>query len=206
MAIPGLEPPNIRDAPLAAIWAESAAFIRFRGIGWQPEPCGSCPALQTDFGGCRGQDSSSSGTPRPPTRCASTHHGARRRRRHRGSDRDIPRPLIYRRFRPSTCSGLRAINGVVSRAQPRNVDMVPRVRPGPAEINVVTEDSQRRGRGAPIVVGLLVAGATQRRRIQAVEPGAPDRRPSTAGTAPGQRPKAHTGPDGSADNLGYDAR
>ena len=56
MAIPGLEPPNIRDAPLAAIWAESAAFIRFRGIGWQPEPCGSCPALQTDFGGCRCQD------------------------------------------------------------------------------------------------------------------------------------------------------
>ena len=43
MAIPGLEPPNIRDAPLAAIWAESAAFIRFRGIGWQPEPCGKPP-------------------------------------------------------------------------------------------------------------------------------------------------------------------
>jgi pyrroloquinoline quinone biosynthesis protein E len=55
MVIPGLEPPNVRDAPLASIWAESAAFTRFRGTGWQPEPCRSCPARHTDFGGCRCQ-------------------------------------------------------------------------------------------------------------------------------------------------------
>ena len=55
MVIPDLEPPNVRDAPLASIWAESPAFNRFRGTGWQPEPCRSCPARHTDFGGCRCQ-------------------------------------------------------------------------------------------------------------------------------------------------------
>jgi pyrroloquinoline quinone biosynthesis protein E len=55
MVITGLQPPSIRDASLARIWAESAAFTRFRGTAWQPEPCRSCPALETDFGGCRCQ-------------------------------------------------------------------------------------------------------------------------------------------------------
>jgi pyrroloquinoline quinone biosynthesis protein E len=50
-----LNPPNIADAPLAHIWAESSAFIRFRGTSWLPEPCHSCPARDADFGGCRCQ-------------------------------------------------------------------------------------------------------------------------------------------------------
>jgi pyrroloquinoline quinone biosynthesis protein E len=50
-----LNPPNIADAPLARIWAESPAFTRFRGTSWLPEPCHSCPARETDFGGCRCQ-------------------------------------------------------------------------------------------------------------------------------------------------------
>jgi pyrroloquinoline quinone biosynthesis protein E len=53
--IPGLNPPNIGDAPLAHIWAESPAFTRFRGTSWLPEPCHSCPARDADFGGCRCQ-------------------------------------------------------------------------------------------------------------------------------------------------------
>jgi PqqA peptide cyclase len=53
--IRGLELPNINDAPLARIWAESPAFTRFRGTSWLPEPCHSCPAREIDFGGCRCQ-------------------------------------------------------------------------------------------------------------------------------------------------------
>jgi pyrroloquinoline quinone biosynthesis protein E len=53
--IAGLDPPSIHDAPLASIWAESAAFTRFRGTCWLPEPCHSCPAREVDFGGCRCQ-------------------------------------------------------------------------------------------------------------------------------------------------------
>jgi pyrroloquinoline quinone biosynthesis protein E len=50
-----LNPPNVGDAPLARIWAESPAFTRFRGTSWLPEPCQSCPAREIDFGGCRCQ-------------------------------------------------------------------------------------------------------------------------------------------------------
>jgi pyrroloquinoline quinone biosynthesis protein E len=50
-----LNPPNVGDAPLALIWAESPAFTRFRGTSWLPEPCHSCPAREADFGGCRCQ-------------------------------------------------------------------------------------------------------------------------------------------------------
>jgi pyrroloquinoline quinone biosynthesis protein E len=53
--IPDLNPPNIADVPLAHIWAESAAFTRFRGTSWLPEPCHSCPEREADFGGCRCQ-------------------------------------------------------------------------------------------------------------------------------------------------------
>ena len=46
---------NVRDHPLAWIWHESAAFARFRGEHWMPEPCRSCPRRTVDFGGCRCQ-------------------------------------------------------------------------------------------------------------------------------------------------------
>jgi pyrroloquinoline quinone biosynthesis protein E len=55
MVIPSLNPPSIRDTPLSTIWAESTAFTQFRGTSWLPEPCYSCPARETDFGGCRCQ-------------------------------------------------------------------------------------------------------------------------------------------------------
>ena len=46
---------NVRDRPLGQIWTDSEAFNRFRGTSWMPEPCGSCPLREIDFGGCRCQ-------------------------------------------------------------------------------------------------------------------------------------------------------
>ena len=40
--IPGMEFDNVRDHELGWIWTNSAAFRRFRGEDWMPEPCRSC--------------------------------------------------------------------------------------------------------------------------------------------------------------------
>jgi pyrroloquinoline quinone biosynthesis protein E len=53
--IPGLEFWNVRDYPLADIWANSPAFNAFRGTDFLPEPCASCERREIDFGGCRCQ-------------------------------------------------------------------------------------------------------------------------------------------------------
>ena len=53
--IPDLHFENIRQQSLAWIWHESAAFQRFRGVEWMPEPCRSCALREVDFGGCRCQ-------------------------------------------------------------------------------------------------------------------------------------------------------
>ncbi len=53
--LPGLGIVNVRDASLTEIWYESAAFNRFRGTDWMPEPCHSCALREVDFGGCRCQ-------------------------------------------------------------------------------------------------------------------------------------------------------
>jgi pyrroloquinoline quinone biosynthesis protein E len=53
--LPGLRFESIRERGLSAIWEESPAFRRFRGEGWMPEPCRSCPERGIDFGGCRCQ-------------------------------------------------------------------------------------------------------------------------------------------------------
>ena len=53
--IPELRFDNVRQHSLAWIWRESAAFARFRGIEWMPEPCQSCELRTIDFGGCRCQ-------------------------------------------------------------------------------------------------------------------------------------------------------
>jgi PqqA peptide cyclase len=46
---------NIKERLLSAIWYESEAFNRFRGLDWMKEPCRSCPRKEIDFGGCRCQ-------------------------------------------------------------------------------------------------------------------------------------------------------
>jgi PqqA peptide cyclase len=53
--IAGLEFPNVREAPLDAIWFDAPVFQRFRGTDWMPEPCRSCDRREIDFGGCRCQ-------------------------------------------------------------------------------------------------------------------------------------------------------
>mgnify|MGYP000182773564 CR=1 FL=1 len=53
--IPDLELPSVRRHLLSWIWYHSPAFNRFRGFGWMPEPCRSCPRRFEDFGGCRCQ-------------------------------------------------------------------------------------------------------------------------------------------------------
>jgi pyrroloquinoline quinone biosynthesis protein E len=53
--IPGLSFDNIRKHALDWIWQNSAAFRKFRGEEWMPEPCRSCDQRAVDFGGCRCQ-------------------------------------------------------------------------------------------------------------------------------------------------------
>ncbi len=51
----GMSFDNVREHSLEWIWRESAAFQRFRGEKWMPEPCRSCERRTEDFGGCRCQ-------------------------------------------------------------------------------------------------------------------------------------------------------
>jgi pyrroloquinoline quinone biosynthesis protein E len=53
--LPGLDLPNVRDEPLAAIWRDSRAFNAYRGDDWMQEPCRSCDEKGRDLGGCRCQ-------------------------------------------------------------------------------------------------------------------------------------------------------
>jgi pyrroloquinoline quinone biosynthesis protein E len=46
---------KVGERPLAAIWADSDAFNRFRGTDWMPEPCRGCERREIDWGGCRCQ-------------------------------------------------------------------------------------------------------------------------------------------------------
>lgn len=53
--LPGFTFPSVREEGLAAIWATSDAFTRFRGTGWMPDPCRACDRREIDWGGCRCQ-------------------------------------------------------------------------------------------------------------------------------------------------------
>ena len=53
--LPGLDFPSVAEASLSQIWYHSAAFARFRGTDWMPEPCRSCERREIDWGGCRCQ-------------------------------------------------------------------------------------------------------------------------------------------------------
>lgn len=53
--ITGMAFSSVRDHPLEWIWRNDAAFNRFRGTGWMPEPCRSCAFKEKDLGGCRCQ-------------------------------------------------------------------------------------------------------------------------------------------------------
>ncbi|HEX4546171.1 MAG TPA: pyrroloquinoline quinone biosynthesis protein PqqE [Candidatus Acidoferrum sp.] len=53
--IPGVTFENVRNRSLREIWEHSAAFQKFRGEDWMPEPCKTCDRREHDFGGCRCQ-------------------------------------------------------------------------------------------------------------------------------------------------------
>jgi PqqA peptide cyclase len=53
--LPGMDFPSVLTASVRDIWYDSAAFNRFRGEEWMPEPCRSCPERSIDLGGCRCQ-------------------------------------------------------------------------------------------------------------------------------------------------------
>lgn len=54
-SITGLVFDKVGDKSLKEIWETSAAFNRFRGTDWMPEPCRSCDQREIDWGGCRCQ-------------------------------------------------------------------------------------------------------------------------------------------------------
>ncbi|GAA3850032.1 pyrroloquinoline quinone biosynthesis protein PqqE [Streptomyces coacervatus] len=76
-ALPDLDPPNVREHPLAWIWRESKTFNAYRGESWMPDPCRSCALRTTDHGGCRCQAhalTGDAGRTDPACRHAPDHH------------------------------------------------------------------------------------------------------------------------------------
>ena len=70
--LPEIEFPSVSEMSLAEIWYSSAAFQRFRGTAWMPEPCRSCERREIDWGGCRCQAfalTGDAGAPTRPARC-----------------------------------------------------------------------------------------------------------------------------------------
>ncbi len=75
--IPGLSFDNVREHSLEWIWRSSAAFQKFRGEDWMPEPCRSCDRRKEDFGGCRCQAfllTGDAGATDPVCELAPLHH------------------------------------------------------------------------------------------------------------------------------------
>jgi pyrroloquinoline quinone biosynthesis protein E len=68
---------NVREHTLDWIWQSSAAFRKFRGEDWMPEPCRSCDRRKEDFGGCRCQAfllTGDAGATDPVCELAPLHH------------------------------------------------------------------------------------------------------------------------------------
>jgi PqqA peptide cyclase len=75
--IPGMKFDNVREHSLEWIWNDSAAFQRFRGEHWMPEPCSNCDRRTEDFGGCRCQAfllTGDAGATDPVCTLAPSHH------------------------------------------------------------------------------------------------------------------------------------
>jgi len=53
--LPGMAFENVEQRPLREIWADSAAFQKYRGVEWMPDLCRTCQRREQDFGGCRCQ-------------------------------------------------------------------------------------------------------------------------------------------------------
>jgi pyrroloquinoline quinone biosynthesis protein E len=90
---------SVRDHNLAAIWSNSEAFRRFRGVEWMPEPCRSCDRREIDWGGCRCQALAITGEAgnTDPACELSPYHDKILQLAKTESD-DPPPPFVYRRF------------------------------------------------------------------------------------------------------------
>ncbi|MET9447482.1 pyrroloquinoline quinone biosynthesis protein PqqE [Streptomyces cinerochromogenes] len=96
-SLPDLDPPSVRDHPLAWIWEHSPAFGRYRGTDWMTGPCRDCPRREEDFGGCRCQAFALTGdATRTDPACALSpdHHLVRDPA---DAGRPEPPPYVYRR-------------------------------------------------------------------------------------------------------------
>lgn len=93
--IPDLDPPSVLRSRLDWIWYTSPAFNRFRGFGWMPDPCRTCPRRVEDFGGCRCQAYLLTGSPAAtdPVCVYSPHHDVVRKARERRAQDKTP---VYR--------------------------------------------------------------------------------------------------------------
>jgi pyrroloquinoline quinone biosynthesis protein E len=96
--LPDLEFPNVRQHRLAAIWAESSAFNRYRGNAWMKSPCRECPQREVDFGGCRCQAYLLAGdaVAADPACRLSPHHGRVQDAIDAAEQRGAETPLIFR--------------------------------------------------------------------------------------------------------------
>ena len=106
--LPGLELPDLRQVSVREAWYDSAAFNRFRGLGWMKEPCRSCPERFKDFGGCRCQAYLMTGDPAntDPVCEFSPHHDrvVAAREAGRGSPQRTEaqtKPLVFRNMKNS---------------------------------------------------------------------------------------------------------
>ena len=97
--LPGMDFPSVRSSSVREIWQDSAAFNRYRGESWMPEPCRSCPERAQDLGGCRCQAFQLTGdaSVTDPACDKSPHHGIVTAAIRAGSLRDADaEPLLFR--------------------------------------------------------------------------------------------------------------
>ena len=97
--IPDLRFERAGERRLADIWENSAAFQRFRGTEWMPEPCRSCERRELDWGGCRCQALALTGD------AANTDPACELSPRHaevvalaEAESGAVPPPFVYRHF------------------------------------------------------------------------------------------------------------
>ncbi len=104
-----IEFPNVRKHSVQWIWEESAAFNRFRGFAWMPQPCRSCDEKEKDFGGCRCQAYLLTGdmTATDPVCSKSPQHGLIERAIAEAKA-GTEQPLLFRNSRNSRRLGLKA--------------------------------------------------------------------------------------------------
>jgi pyrroloquinoline quinone biosynthesis protein E len=97
--LPGFDFPRAGEQSIGEAW-RAAAFERFRGDAWMPEPCKSCDKRHVDFGGCRCQAFHLTGDARAtdPACALSPRHDIVERARGE-AEREPPSSYRYRSLR-----------------------------------------------------------------------------------------------------------